>query len=108
MIISQEISNKNKAKMVKVGGNQANRFLQDPKFNEHKIIGEKFQRKKYKSLAVDLYKSKLANNPMRTETKLLAIEQKENMPPILNVSSKVDLSSAQMRQNHIKVDGLTE
>ena len=87
--------------MVKVGGNQANRFLQDPKLNEHKIIGEKFQRKKYKSLAVDLYKSKLSNNPMRNETKLLAIgqastgfEQKENMPPILNVSSKVDLNSA--------------
>ena len=41
MIISQDITRKNRAKMAKVGGQHALRFLNDPKLNEHKIIGEK-------------------------------------------------------------------
>jgi len=65
MIISQEMIRKNRDKMAKVGGHHAHLFLADPKLNEHKIIGEKFQKKPYTSLAVDLYKSKLQNNPMR-------------------------------------------
>lgn len=55
MIISQEIKTNNKQKLASVGGSQAHRFLNDPKLNEHKIIGEKFKRKTFKSLAVDLY-----------------------------------------------------
>ena len=65
MLTSQDIQRVNKRKMEKVGGQHAQRFLSDPKLNEHKVIGEKFTRKAFKSLAVDLYKSKLANNPMR-------------------------------------------
>jgi len=45
--------------MAKIGGSQALRFLNDPKLNEHKIIGEKFRRKQYSSLADELYKNKL-------------------------------------------------
>ena len=42
MIISQDITRRNRAKMAKVGGQNAMRFLNDPKLNEHKTIGEKF------------------------------------------------------------------
>ena len=42
MIISQEMIRKNRAKLAKVGGHHAHRFLADPKLNQHKIIGEKF------------------------------------------------------------------
>ena len=89
MIISQDITRKNRAKMAKVGGHHALRFLNDPKLNEHKTIGEKFQRRKFKSLAVDLYKSKLSNNPMRNEIKLLPLSpghatDKENVPAALS------------------------
>ena len=80
MLVSQDMQQKNRARMSKIGGQHAHRFLSDPKLNEHKTIGEKFQRKQYTSLAVDLYKSKLSNNPMRNETKLLPIDEKENMP----------------------------
>lgn len=73
MIISQDITRKNRAKMAKVGGQHALRFLNDPKLNEHKTIAEKFQRRKFQSLATDLYKSKLTNNPMRNEIKLLPL-----------------------------------
>ena len=108
MIISQELQRKNKAKLAQVGGHHAHRFLSDPKLNERKTIEEKFQRKHYTSLAVDLYKSKLQNNPMRQDqatplpgslptgsslghkqTPLLAITaaDKENMPviPVPNI-----------------------
>ena len=86
MIISQDITRKNRAKMAKVGGQHALRFLNDPKLNEHKIIGEKFQRRKFQSLAVDLYKSKLSNNPMRNEIKLLPLSpsgggENDHLPP---------------------------
>ena len=65
--------------MASVGGTQALRFINDPKLNEHKIIGEKFKKKPYKSLAVELYKNKLQNNPMR------AVEP-TSIPPIVGAS----------------------
>ena len=70
MIISQEIKTKNQRKLAKIGGQHAYRFLSDPKFNEHKTIDEKFLKKGYESLAVQLYKNKLQNNPIRNEVKL--------------------------------------
>lgn len=82
MIISQEMQTSNKNKLASVGGSQAHRFLNDPKLNEHKIIGEKFKRKTYKSMAVDLYQKKLQNNPMRYESGMGNAANKENMPTI--------------------------
>ena len=91
MLTSQDIQRVNKRKMEKVGGQHAQRFLSDPKLNEHKVIGEKFTRKAFKSLAVDLYKSKLANNPMR-EAKAgvssAAGADKENMPTIVSANER--------------------
>ena len=92
MIISQDITRNNRDKMAEVGGQHALRFLNDPKLNEHKTIGEKYQRRKYQSLAIDLYKNKLTNNPMRNEIKLLPLSpgyDKENMMSLtMNESNK--------------------
>ena len=59
MIISQELQRRNKAKLAKVGGQHAHRFLSDPRLNERKTIEERYQRRQYTSLATELYKAKL-------------------------------------------------
>ena len=71
--------------MAKLGKQHAHLFLSDPRFNERKTIEERFQRKPFSSLAVDLYKSKLQNNPMRTDPQQLragiVAPDKENAGP---------------------------
>lgn len=117
MIISQELQRENKAKMAKVNGNHpAHRFLSDPALNERKTIDKRFQRKQYSSLAVDLYKSKLSNNPIRqqdlntmasisqsTANNLAALDQ-ENMPLIaqtINTNSRHP-SKGKNADKHVK------
>lgn len=87
------------------GSIKAQNFLNDPKLNEHKIIGAKFQRRQFKSLAVELYQNKLQNNPMRSNAEVSRLAtalsnkqsvatEKENMPSIsLNMGNKYVIKS---------------
>lgn len=84
IIISQELQTKNRRKLAKLGKQHAHQFLSDPKLNEHNTVDEKFQKKPFTSLAIDLYKSKLLNKPLRQESAVILAEaaahDRENVP----------------------------
>lgn len=86
MIKQQEINTKNRNKL-RVGGAFANNFINDPSLNEHKTIDEQFKRRDFKSLAIELYQSKVQTNPMRLDDKALAQLNKENAGNMTTLNS---------------------